>query len=168
MDYINEIPDFPEKGILFYDISPLFNEPSVFKAVIEELKIKIELWRPDALVGVESRGFLFAIPLALQMNIPFSMIRKKGKLPGKIISEEYDLEYGTDIIEIKSNAFLSGERVVIIDDLLATGGTAAACTRLLEKAGCEIAGLAFFIELHKLNGREALDKYLIETIMKLD
>ena len=124
--------------------------------VIESLQNQIKDWKPDVIAGIESRGFLFATPLALRMNLPMVMIRKAGKLPGEVISYEYDLEYGTDTIQIQSGAIKSGQRVVIVDDLLATGGTLEASVKLCEKVGGEVVGCSVVIELDFLNGRENL------------
>ena len=120
-EHIRGIPDFPIPGILFYDISTILKNSQAMEFVIESLHNQIKDWKPDVIAGIESRGFLFATPLALRMNLPMVMIRKAGKLPGEVISYEYDLEYGTDTIQIQSDAIKSGQRVVIIDDLLATG-----------------------------------------------
>ena len=146
-EHIRGIPDFPIPGILFYDISTIMRSNEAMEYVIESLHDQIKEWQPDILAGIESRGFLFATPLALKMNLPMMMIRKAGKLPGEVISYEYDLEYGTDTIQIQSDAIQAGQKVVIIDDLLATGGTLEASIKLCQKVGGEVVGCGVVIEL---------------------
>ena len=141
-DHIRGIPDFPIPGILFYDISTLLSNPEAWKFALDELENIVAEWNPDILAGIESRGFLLAAPLAERMGLPMTMIRKKGKLPGDVVSYEYDLEYGTDVIEIQSDAISSGEKVVILDDLLATGGTLEASIHLCKQVGAEVVGLS--------------------------
>tara|TARA_B100001109_G_C18730704_1_gene411795 strand:+ start:204 stop:713 length:510 start_codon:yes stop_codon:yes gene_type:complete len=154
--HIRGIPDFPIPGILFYDISTILKSSEAMQFVIDSLHMQIKDWRPDIIAGIESRGFLFATPLALRMELPMMMIRKAGKLPGEVVSYEYDLEYGTDTIQIQADAIKSGQRVVIVDDLLATGGTLEASVKLCEKVGGEVVGCSVVIELDFLNGRENL------------
>jgi len=154
--HIRGIPDFPIPGILFYDISTILKSSEAMEFVIDSLHTQIKDWRPDIIAGIESRGFLFATPLALRMELPMMMIRKAGKLPGEVVSYEYDLEYGTDTIQIQADAIKSGQRVVIVDDLLATGGTLEASVKLCEKVGGEVVGCSVVIELDFLNGRENL------------
>ncbi|MEK9644422.1 MAG: adenine phosphoribosyltransferase [Alphaproteobacteria bacterium] len=156
-DHIRSIPDFPKPGILFYDISTLLQHAEAWSTTIERLADAISPYRPERLVGIESRGFLVAAPLALRLGIGFTMVRKKDKLPGRTISHTYDLEYGTDTIEIQSDALGEGQKVVVMDDLLATGGTAAAAVELLRSVGAEVVASAFIIELNFLNGRYKLD-----------
>ncbi len=156
-DHIRSIPDFPKPGILFYDISTLLQHAEAWSTTIERLADAISPYRPERLVGIESRGFLVAAPLALRLGIGFTMVRKKDKLPGRTISHTYDLEYGTDTIEIQSDALGEGQKVVVMDDLLATGGTAAAAVELLQSIGAEVVASAFIIELNFLNGRYKLD-----------
>ncbi|HAA91125.1 MAG TPA: adenine phosphoribosyltransferase [Rhodospirillaceae bacterium] len=156
-DHIRGIPDFPKPGILFYDISTLLAHPPAWQACITQLAEIVAPQKPDLLVGIESRGFLTAAPLALELGVGFSMIRKKGKLPGETIAHDYDLEYGTDTIEIQADAIEKGQKVVILDDLLATGGTAAATVQLLTQVGANVLSAAFIIELTFLGGREKLD-----------
>ena len=153
-DHIRGIPDFPKPGIFFYDISTLLANPLAWSACIEKLANVIAPQKPDLLVGIESRGFLTAAPLALELGVGFAMIRKKGKLPGNTISHEYDLEYGTDIIEIQSDSIKTGQKIIILDDLLATGGTASATAHLLQQAGANILSAVFIIELSFLAGRK--------------
>ena len=155
-EHIRGIPDFPIPGILFYDISTIMRSNEAMEYVIESLHDQIKDWQPDIIAGIESRGFLFATPLALKMNLPMMMIRKAGKLPGEVVSYEYDLEYGTDTIQIQSDAIQAGQKVVIIDDLLATGGTLEASIKLCQKVGGEVVGCGVVIELDFLNGRNNL------------
>ncbi len=156
-DHIGEIPDFPKPGILFYDISPLLAHSDAWVEAVEQLAAAVEPHKPDLLVGIESRGFLVTAPLAFKMGLGFVMIRKRGKLPGDTIGHEYSLEYGTDAVEIKKNLIEPGQRVVILDDLLATGGTAKATMELLNQVGANVAGAVFLIELVGLGGSEQLD-----------
>lgn len=156
-DHIRTIEDFPKPGILFYDISTLLAHPQAWRHTVDLLAVAIRQHQPDLLVGIESRGFLVAAPLALQLGCGFIMARKQGKLPGATISHTYDLEYGTDTIEIQSDAVPAGSSVVIIDDLLATGGTTAATIALLRSVGADVRAAAFIIELNGLGGRDRLD-----------
>ncbi len=156
-DHIRTIEDFPKPGILFYDISTLLAHPQAWRHTVDLLAVAIPQHQPDLLVGIESRGFLVAAPLALQLGCGFIMVRKQGKLPGATISHTYDLEYGTDTIEIQSDAVPAGSSVVIIDDLLATGGTTAATIALLRSVGADVRAAAFIIELNGLGGRDKLD-----------
>jgi adenine phosphoribosyltransferase len=155
--HIRGIPDFPKPGILFYDISTLLKHPGAWKETVAEMTEALRPLKPDLLAGIESRGFLIAAPVAVLLGCGFVMIRKKGKLPGKTIPHTYDLEYGSDTVEIQSDAVEAGQRVVIIDDLLATGGTAAAAVRLCRMVGADVVGSAFIIELTGLKGRQRLD-----------
>mgnify|MGYP001304405762 FL=1 len=162
--HIRSIPDFPEPGILFYDISTLLAHPSAWKTTLERLSNTVKSYKPDVLVGIESRGFIVASPLAFVLDLGFIMIRKKGKLPGKTISYEYALEYGTDTIEVQEDAIRKGQRVVILDDLLATGGTMAASKALLSSLGANVVAGACIIELNFLKGRKRIDMP-IETLI---
>lgn len=156
-DHIRTVPDFPKPGILFYDISTLLAHPQAWRSTINQLSAAIHPLEPTMLVGIESRGFLVAAPLALELGIGFAMIRKAGRLPGAVDRLEYDLEYGTDTIEVQHDMVEPGQRIVVVDDLLATGGTIAATARLLRGKGAEVVGSACIIELTFLNGRERLD-----------
>ena len=156
-EHIRTIEDFPQPGILFYDISTLLAHPQAWRHTVDLLAVAIRQHQPDLLVGIESRGFLVAAPLALQLGCGFIMARKQGKLPGETISHTYDLEYGSDTIEIQSDAVSAGSRVIIIDDLLATGGTTAATIALLRSVGADVRAAAFIIELKGLGGRDKLD-----------
>ena len=155
--HIRGIPDFPKPGILFYDISTLLSHAGAWKATVDGLAQALKPLRPELLAGIESRGFLVAAPVAYALGCGFVMIRKKGKLPGPIIPHSYDLEYGSDTVEIQSDAIRAGQRVAVVDDLLATGGTMAAAVRLCRMVGGNVVGTAFIIELAFLNGRKKLD-----------
>jgi len=162
--HIRAIADFPKPGILFYDISPLLSHPAGWQATVERLAEAVAPHQPDVLVGIESRGFLVAAPLALKLGLGFLMVRKKGKLPGETVRYTYDLEYGTDTIEIQADALRPGQRVVILDDLLATGGTMDASAQLLRQCGGDVQAGACIIELTFLAGRGKLDIPLTSLI----
>ncbi|MEA2688401.1 MAG: adenine phosphoribosyltransferase, partial [Candidatus Eremiobacteraeota bacterium] len=153
---IRAIPDFPIPGILFRDITPLLADPQGFKATIDLFVERFRDAKVEAVVGIEARGFIIAAPVAYHFGAGFVPVRKPGKLPGEKFSEEYALEYGTNTLEIHADAVGNGHRVLVVDDLLATGGTIAATLRLLEKLGAKIVGTAVLIELEALNGRAAL------------
>jgi len=155
-DHIRSIPDFPKPGILFYDISTLLAHPHAWKTTIERLAEAVRPQRPDLLVGIESRGFLVAAPLAYALGSGFAMVRKRGKLPGKTVRFTYDLEYGTDTIEMQEDAIAPGQRVVVVDDLIATGGTTEAAIKLIAQQGGNVIGAACIIELSFLNGRDRI------------
>ncbi len=156
-DHIRGIPDFPKPGILFYDISTLLRHADAWQVAMGRMSSVVRKHHPDVIAGIESRGFLIAAPLALKLGCGFIMLRKKGKLPGPTIPLDYELEYGTDRIEIQADAVEPGQRVVIVDDLLATGGTMAAGIQLLRKVGAVVPAAAALIELTFLNGRSKLD-----------
>lgn len=156
-DHIRQIPDFPKPGILFYDISTLLAHPLAWRETVDRLAAVVRPLAPDMLFGIESRGFLTAAPLALQLGCGFGMVRKRGKLPGPTVSFTYELEYGSDTIEIQADAIHPGQRVVVMDDLLATGGTLAASVELLQKVGARVEGAACIVELTFLKGRERLN-----------
>ncbi|MCZ6805944.1 MAG: adenine phosphoribosyltransferase [Deltaproteobacteria bacterium] len=156
-EHIRAIPDFPKPGVLFYDISTLLSHPSAWRRTVVRMAAALDPHAPDLLAGIESRGFLVAAPLALELGCGFIMVRKRGKLPGDTVAYEYALEYGSDAVEIQSDAIAPGQRVAVIDDLLATGGTAAATVALLRQRQAEVVGCAFIIELAGLNGRAKLD-----------
>ena len=156
-DHIRSIPDFPKPGILFYDISTLLAHADAWSVAMGRLAKGVSRHAPDLLAGIESRGFLVAAPLALKLGLGFVMVRKRGKLPGPTVAHTYALEYGTDIVEIQSDAVVAGQRVVILDDLLATGGTMNAAIELFRKMGADVVGAACLIELTFLNGRQRLD-----------
>lgn len=165
--HIRQVPDFPKPGILFYDISTLLAHPAAWKETVDRLAEVIKPFKPDLLAGIESRGFLTAAPLALELGLGFLMVRKKGKLPGPTVPYTYDLEYGTDTVEIQEGAVQPGQRVVILDDLLATGGTLSASVELLRKVGGEVAGGACIMELTFLKGRDKLD-IPFESLLQYD
>ena len=156
-DHIRTIVDFPKPGILFYDISTLLAHADAWSVAMGRLAKAVSRHNPDVLAGIESRGFLVAAPLALKLGLGFIMLRKRGKLPGETARHEYALEYGTDAIEIQSDAVTPGQRVVVLDDLLATGGTMRAAIDLLRSRGADVVGAACIIELTFLHGRRALD-----------
>lgn len=155
-NHIRGIPDFPKPGILFYDISTLLAHPVAWRTAIDRLAEEIMADKPDLLVGIDARGFLLAAPLAIALNTGFIMLRKQGKLPGKTVPLSYTLEYGSNTIEIQQDAIKPGQRVVVLDDLLATGGTAAAAIQLCQQQGATVTRAAFIIELNFLKGREKL------------
>lgn len=154
--YIRIQENFPREGISFKDVSPLLEDPQAFKATIDEMKRIAEAWNPDLIVGPESRGFLFGAPLSIAMGKGFLMARKAGKLPGEALSISYDLEYGSATLEIPAFAVSKGTRIVLVDDLLATGGTLQALEKLFEQAGAEVVGIITLIELTDLKGRDHL------------
>ena len=158
-EYIRDIPDFPRPGILFKDITPLLAEPNAFHEAVDWLSELCTPLRVDTIVSIEARGFLFAAPLAYCTGKPLVPVRKKGKLPYDTHSVTYDLEYGTDTVEVHTDAISDGHRVLIVDDLLATGGTMAAAAKLVERTGGTIAGLAVVLELTDLGGRKRLKDY---------
>jgi len=163
---IREIPDFPKRGILFYDITTLLKEPRGLHSVINLLTDTLAGEKIDKVVGIEARGFIFAPALAYRINAGFVPVRKPKKLPSEVESYSYDLEYGKDTVEIHRDSINPGERVVIADDLLATGGTADAVVRLVEKLGGVVAALAFVVELEFLKGRERLAGYDVHSLLK--
>ena len=154
--HIRQIPDFPKPGILFYDISTLLNHPEAWRATVDRLAEAVAAYRPDVLAAIESRGFIFAAPVAYRLGLGFVMIRKVGKLPGPVVSHAYDLEYGSDTLQVAHGLVPSGSRVVLVDDLIATGGTAQASVELLGKVDAEVVGAVFLIELLGLKGRAGL------------
>jgi adenine phosphoribosyltransferase len=156
-DHIRSIPDFPKPGILFYDISTLLRDADAWQVAMGRMAKAVRAYQPDLLAGIESRGFLIAAPLALKLGCGFIMLRKRGKLPGETIGFDYALEYGSDRIEMQADAIDKGQRVVVVDDLLATGGTMAAGITLLRKVGAVVPAAAALIELTFLNGRKRLD-----------
>lgn len=165
---IRTIPDFPKPGIQFRDITTLFLDPNGVRVTIDAFLEKLEGVDFDVIAGAESRGFVVGTPLAYVLNKPFVLVRKAGKLPGKTVSETYDLEYGTATIEIHEDAIKPGQKVVLIDDLLATGGTMKAAANLVEKLGAEVVKAMFVIELPALKGREVLDGYDVESLVSFE
>lgn len=164
-DHIREVPDFPKKGIRFKDIMPLLAHPEAFRTAIERLAATVE--RPQAVVGIESRGFLFGAPLALHWNVPFVPARKFGKLPGRTVRQVYSLEYGEDTLELHADALQPGCRTVVVDDLLATGGTALATAQLVRKLNADVVAALFVIELSGLGGRDKLAPLPVHALMSM-
>ena len=165
-DYIRDIPDFPKKGIIFKDITPLLMSPVALGEAVERIYDHFSDRGVSKVVAIESRGFIFGGPVALKLDAGFVPVRKPGKLPFKTRRREYELEYGTDALEIHVDGVCSGERVLIVDDLLATGGTAEATGKLVEQCGAEVAGFAFVVELAFLDGRSKLKGYDILSLIK--
>lgn len=165
---IREIEDFPIKGISFKDITTLIKEGEALKYLIEKLSNQLRNLNIDIIVGPEARGFLIGAPVAYNLGIGFVPIRKPGKLPGEIVSYEYQLEYGMDSLEMHKDAIEPGQRVAIVDDLLATGGTVLATAKLIEKLGGEVVAMKFLIELSYLNGRDLLKAYEIDSLIQYD
>jgi adenine phosphoribosyltransferase len=163
---IREVPDFPKPGILFYDITTLLKDAGGLKTLADTLAARYAANRPDVVAGIEARGFVFGPLLAARLGTGFIPVRKPRKLPAETVSETYQLEYGEDTLEIHKDAVQPGQRVLIVDDLLATGGTAAATCRLVEKIGGVVAGVAFVIELTFLNGRERLGGYDVYSVLQ--
>ncbi|MBX3413849.1 MAG: adenine phosphoribosyltransferase [Pirellulales bacterium] len=166
--FVRSIPDFPKPGILFRDITPLLASPSAFRETIARLAEHYADRKIDAVSAAEARGFIFAAPLALELGVGFVPVRKPGKLPFQTHAFHYELEYGTDTLEIHQDGVTSGQNVLLVDDLLATGGTIDACCRLVEKAGANVAGCAFVIELDGLAGRQRIAKYDVFSLLKYD
>lgn len=163
---IRDVPDFPKPGIQFKDITPVLMHPAAFAEVIARLTEAAKAHQPDVIVGIESRGFVFGAPIAHAMGLPFSVARKLGKLPYDRISEEYALEYGTNTVEMHVDAIEPGQRAFIVDDLLATGGTAAASARLVERLRGKVCGFGFLVELTALEGRKNLLSYAIQSLLE--
>src|SRR6202048_4835139 len=155
---IRDVPDFPKKGILFKDITTLLKDPTAFKQSIDQLTELVRGLAPSVVIGMESRGFIFAAPIAYQLDAGFVPVRKLGKLPGEVISAEYDLEYGTNTLELHRDAITPGARVLIVDDLLATGGTVSATIELVERLHGRVVAVAFLVELTALKGRDPLQE----------
>lgn len=165
---IEIVDGFPKEGISFKDITPLIGDGAVFKALIDELADRLRKLNVDYIAGPEARGFIFGVPLAYALGVGFVPIRKKGKLPQETVSITYDLEYGSDTLEIHKNSFKKGDRIALVDDLLATGGTINACAELIERAGGEIVSVDFIVELTELKGRERLKGYPVHSVVKYD
>ena len=167
-DYVRSIPDFPEKGIIFRDITTVIQSPEGLKLAIDGINEKLKGVDYDVVVGPESIGFIFGVPVAYANGKGFVPVRKKGKLPAETVSVEYSLEYGVDVLEIHKDAIKKGQRVAIVDDLLATGGTVDAVAKLVEKVGAEVVALDFAIELTELRGRDKLEGYEIMSLVQYD
>jgi adenine phosphoribosyltransferase len=164
--YIREVPDFPKPGILFYDITTLLADPLALRMTVDRFVWLFARKKIDKVIGIEARGFMFGPIVAYDLNAGFVPVRKPGKLPAKTVRQSYDLEYGSDAIEMHEGAIQPGERVLIVDDLIATGGTALAAARLVEQAGGTVAGFGFIIELSFLPGREKLQGYEVESLLQ--
>ncbi len=167
-DYILTIPDFPEKGIMFRDITTVLQDAEGFRLAIDEYIKLLENVDFDVVVGTESRGFIFGAPIAYKLNKPMVLVRKKGKLPRETVSTSYALEYGTAEIEMHTDSIKPGQKAVIIDDLIATGGTVKACCELVERLGGKVEKILFLLELKGLNGRELLKDYNVASVVQYE
>lgn len=167
-DYVRTIPDFPEKGIMFRDVTSVLQDKDSLRMSIDQMQELIKDTDFDVVVGPESRGFIFGVPIAYNLNKPFIPVRKKGKLPCETIEMEYDLEYGKAVIEMHKDSIKPGQKVVIIDDLIATGGTIEAIIKLIETLGGEVVKIIFLMELEGLNGRDKLKGYDVEAVIKYE
>ena len=167
-DYIRTIPDFPEEGIMFRDITTVMQDADGLHLAIDEMQKLLEGVEFDVIAGAESRGFIFGVPLAYNLGKPFVPIRKAGKLPCEVVSKEYALEYGTATIEMHKDSILPGQKVVLVDDLIATGGTIKAAAELVEQLGGKVVKILFLLELRGLNGREVLKNYDVASVVAYD
>ena len=165
-DYIRDVPDFPRKGILFKDITPVLADAGAFASAVELMSRRFP--RPGGLVAIESRGFVFGAALALQWRVPLVLARKFGKLPGRTVRQVYSLEYGEDTLELHADALAPGQQVLVVDDLLATGGTALAAARLVEQLEARVVGTVFLVELVGLGGRQRLQGYPVEALLQYE
>ncbi len=164
--FIRDIPDFPKKGILFKDITTLLKDGPAYRQAIDQLTDRVRAYDADVVIGMESRGFIFAAPIAYLLGLGFVLVRKLGKLPGPVVSAEYDLEYGTNTLELHADGISPGQRALVVDDLLATGGTVAATIHLVEQLRGEVSAVAFLVELTALGGRSRLDGYNVESLIQ--
>ena len=164
-EYVRSIPDFPEPGIIFRDVTSILQDADGLKLAIDLMQEKLKGVEFDVIVGAESRGFIFGAPTAYNLNKPLVLVRKKGKLPCETVSREYDLEYGSAIIEMHKDSILPGQKVVLVDDLIATGGTIEAAAKLIEELGGEVVKIVFLMELAGLKGRERLAQYNVESVI---
>ncbi|MGH8884301.1 MAG: adenine phosphoribosyltransferase [Egibacteraceae bacterium] len=162
---VRDIPDFPKPGVIFKDITPLLGDPAAFSSAVDALVVSFGRGTIDKVVGIEARGFIIAAPVAYHLGAGFVPLRKPGKLPYRSVSETYELEYGTETLEVHADAFSPGDRVLIVDDVLATGGTAKAACNLVEKSGATVAGLGFVIELDFLNGAARLEGFDLVSLL---
>ncbi len=167
-DYVRTIPDFPEKGIMFRDVTSVIQDKDGFKMAVDSMMDNVKDIDFDVVIGLESRGFIFGAPIAYNLGKPFVLVRKKGKLPCETIEESYDLEYGSATVEIHTDSIKEGDRVLIVDDLIATGGTCEAAIKLAERLGGKVVALNFLIELEGLNGRERLKGYEVRSSIKYE
>ena len=167
-EYVRSIPDFPEEGIIFRDITSILQDADGLKLAVDKMQACIEGVDFDVVVGAESRGFIFGVPIAYNLHKPFVPIRKKGKLPCETVSQEYDLEYGSAVIEMHKDSIKPGQKVVLIDDLIATGGTIEASIKLIEALGGEVVKIVFLLELKGLKGRDLLKGYDVEAVLSYE
>lgn len=167
-DYVTSIPDFPEKGIIFRDVTSVLQDADGLHMAIDEIQKRLEGVEFDVIAGTESRGFIFGMPVAYNLHKPFVLVRKKGKLPRETVSAEYELEYGSAVIEMHKDAVKPGQKVVLIDDLVATGGTIEAAAGLVERLGGEVVKIVFLMELAGLKGRERLKKYDVDSVIRYE
>lgn len=166
--FIRDVPDFPKPGVLFRDITPLLLDPDAYRYVIDEFSRRIGERAPDAVIGIESRGFLFGAPVAYQLGVPFVPVRKAGKLPSERMSVEFALEYGESQLDVHVDALARDQRVVVVDDLLATGGTASAAAKLVELLGATVQAFFFVVELTALEGRRRLQEHDVVALVRYD
>ena len=167
-DYVRSIPDFPEPGIIFRDVTSILQDADGLRLAIDSIQEKLKDVDVDVIVGTESRGFIFGVPVAYNLHKPFVPVRKKGKLPCKTISMDYDLEYGSATIEMHQDSIKPGQKVAIIDDLIATGGTVEAAAKMIEELGGQVVKIVFLMELAGLKGRERLKKYDVSSVIRYD
>lgn len=167
-DYVVSIPDYPEPGIIFRDVTSILQDAEGLQLAIDSLQKKLEDLDFDVIAGTESRGFIFGMPIAYNLHKPFVLVRKKGKLPRETVSVSYDLEYGSAEIEMHKDSIKPGQKVVLIDDLIATGGTIEAAAKLVEQLGGEVVKIIFLMELAGLHGREKLSKYDVESVIRYE
>lgn len=167
-DYIRSIPDFPEEGIIFRDVTSVLEDADGFALAVDSMQKLLEDIEADVIVGAESRGFVFGAPIAYNLHKPFVLVRKKGKLPCETIEESYDLEYGSATVEMHKDSIKPGQKVVIVDDLIATGGTIEAIARMVERLGGTVVKIVFLMELAGLKGRERLEKYDVESVIRYE
>lgn len=167
-DKIRTVPHWPIEGVMFRDITTLMEDPEAFRTTCDQFYERYKDKEIDKVVGIDARGFIFGAVLAYRLNVGFVPVRKKGKLPPKTISQDYDLEYGTNTVEISENSIRKGDRVLVVDDLIATGGTIYAATRLVEKLGGQVVECAFIVELPDLNGREKIKEYNVFTLTEFE
>ena len=167
-DYVRSIPDFPEKGVIFRDVTSILQDADGLRLAIDSIQEKLKDVDVDVIVGTESRGFIFGVPVAYNLHKPFVPVRKKGKLPCKTISMDYDLEYGSATIEMHQDSIKPGQKVAIIDDLIATGGTVEAAAKMIEELGGQVVKIVFLMELAGLKGRERLKKYDVSSVIRYD
>ena len=167
-EYVRSIPDFPEPGIIFRDVTSVLQDADGLHMAIDKMQELLADTEFDVLAGAESRGFIFGMPIAYNLHKPFVLVRKKGKLPCETVEKEYDLEYGKATIEMHKDSIKPGQKVVIIDDLIATGGTVEACAKMIERLGGEVTRIVFLMELAGLKGREKLAKYDVKSVIRYD